>query len=183
MIIGLCGYKGTGKDTVGRYLVARYGYEQLAFADKLKKSVAALFGIPRSWVDDFKYNVPLRVVAVEPKSTDRQLNLEWRTFLQRYGTEAHRDVFGNDFWVEQLEKSLPPDFITTRYVVTDVRFENEAAWIHQKLGLVVAIKRPGFKSDGHASEILPIYNYAIENDGTIEDLYTKVDEFMERYVL
>ena len=30
--------------------------------------------------------------------------MTFREFLQRYGTEAHRDVFGKDFW---LEYTLP----------------------------------------------------------------------------
>ena len=44
MIIGLTGYKGSGKDTAASHLVEKYGFTRVAFADKLKKSAAACFG-------------------------------------------------------------------------------------------------------------------------------------------
>mgnify|MGYP006283771541 FL=1 len=36
MIIGLTGYAQSGKDTVASLLVEHYGYERVAFADKIR---------------------------------------------------------------------------------------------------------------------------------------------------
>src|SRR4051812_5088987 len=54
MIIGLTGSKGSGKDTIAAYLIKEYRFERRAFADPMKKSVAALFDIPPWEVDNFK---------------------------------------------------------------------------------------------------------------------------------
>jgi len=43
-----------------------------------------------------------QLIAIEHSITGRQA-------LQRYGTEGHRDVFGEDFWVDAL---LPVDSYT-----------------------------------------------------------------------
>lgn len=37
MILGIAGRKGSGKDTVGDYLVARHGFVRVAFADPVKR--------------------------------------------------------------------------------------------------------------------------------------------------
>src|SRR6516165_2411699 len=111
MLIGLTGLKGVGKDTVAAILVKDYNYERRAFADPLKKSVAALFDIPFHMVDKLKNDPSIRVTLVKHDYGLDQMrwaghgnDLTFREFLQRYGTEAHRDVpeMGHDFWVELL---------------------------------------------------------------------------------
>ena len=61
-----------------------------------------------------------------------------RLFLQRYGTEAHRDIFGDDFWVKA---TLPDglDHSDRLIVVTDCRFPNEAHRVHELGGYVVEV--------------------------------------------
>src|SRR5215467_14474429 len=126
VILGLSGAKGSGKDTVAAYLVKEHGFERKAFADPLKKSVAALFDIPFASIDQFKNNDAM-LVTIEHRSNPslHQTDMTFRTLLQRYGTEAHRDVFGEDFW---LDYTLPVRgyYPGRAIVVTDVRFENEA---------------------------------------------------------
>lgn len=124
MLIGLSGKAGSGKDTVFeriREVAIEMGYpepERIAFADPLKESVCNLLKINRDQVEYYK-NSPggghLTILG-QPMSM--------REFLQRYGTESHRDVFGEDFWVEA---SLPYGFVHSGkiVVVTDVRFPNE----------------------------------------------------------
>lgn len=100
-----------------------------------------------------------------------EMGISGRTFLQRYGTEAHRDLFGDDFWVDALlpleikkfhgdearwQKNFPTSDIA---VITDVRFENEAERIRDLGGQVWRIDRPDLPEteDQHASEqALPI---------------------------
>jgi hypothetical protein len=98
--------------------------------------------------------------------------------LQRYGTEAHRDVFGEDFWVTQAMNGLA---VTSRIVFTDVRFPNEAAAIDRKGGHVIRLERPGasIAEQYHASEQILQADYVVQNDGTIDDLHRKLDEIME----
>lgn len=184
MLIGLKGYKGVGKDTVADYLVSKHGYTKMAFADKLKDAVAGLFGISRQQVDHYKDNQGNSIdlvevhldISVPSRKHASEYVFTWREFLQRFGTEMGRNVFGQDFWVEQLVQRLPR--IEGNIVITDARFENEARKVKELGGCMVEISRPGCEPDGHASEEpLPeeMIDYKISNDGTMEQLYDDVD--------
>src|SRR3954469_23707179 len=109
MIVALTGFKGSGKDTVAAELIKNHGFERRSFADSLKRSAAALFNIlPSEW--EVLKNDDTAYVSIghkgEPEglashmwSPTRELTV--REFLQRYGTESHRDIFGSMFWVDQ----------------------------------------------------------------------------------
>lgn len=188
MIVGLTGLKGSGKDTVGAYLVKDHQFERLAFADPLKKSVAALLDIPYSQIDRMKNN-PHAVLTLAVKQSvyvsgaptanmvSEQKNITMRQFLQRYGTEAHRELFGTDFWID-LTLPVQGYYPGRAIVVTDVRFDNEAARVRQLGGVVWAVERDGLPSgDTHASEIIdfPI-DYVVKNNGTFDELFAGVEE-------
>ena len=67
----------------------------------------------------------------------------------------------------------------TKYVITDVRFPNEAAYIRQRGGLLVRVTRPGTGPvNGHESESAldnEDFDVHILNDGSREDLASAVD--------
>jgi hypothetical protein len=177
-VIGLCGYKGSGKDTVGGYLERMYGFERRAFATKMKEAVAALFDITVEQVDMYKgmeSEIPLTEVILEHGTT--QHSWTWREFMQRFGTEMGRNVFGPDFWVN-LAMSTP---MTRPTVFTDVRFANELRGIKAIGGKIVWIERAGYGSDGHASEQKPSLgqiDYVIHNNSDHVDLYELVEEMV-----
>lgn len=199
MIIGLTGLKGSGKDTVGAYLVKEHSFERRSFADSLKRSFAALFDIPMWEIENWKNddNVYITVGNKNTVDVDRSTLGEaslmiphdmwspirehtFREALQRYGTESHRDIFGENFWVDQ---TLPVEgFYSGRsIVVTDVRFHNEAQRIKDIGGHVIKILRPDttVQSDLHVSEVEQFnihQDYKITNDNTIENLYEQVEE-------
>jgi len=183
MIIGLSGYKRSGKDLVAAYLVKEHGFERKAFADPLKRSVAALFNIPFSDVDRFKIDQTVDVtLAIHVHSGEYEAppfsQMSFRELLQRYGTEAHREIFGMDFW---LEYTLPLGgyYPGRAIVVSDVRFENEANRIKELGGFVWFIDRPSVfpGADLHASETFDFdEDLVVVNDGTIEELYEEVEK-------
>lgn len=181
MIIGLVGEKNSGKDSVAAYLIKEYGFERKAFADPLKRSIAALFDIPYHEIEHFK-NDPNVFISVGYKNSppadyeDEEGNLwqpgidypeevrpsniwspiseiVFRNGLQRYGDESHRRVFGDDFW---LDLTLPVDgFYTGRkIVISDCRYENEGNRIADLGGHIVRIINPKIPSgtDPHDSE-------------------------------
>ena len=47
MIIGICGFIGSGKDTAADYLVNSHGFRRESFANSLKDAVAAVFNWDR----------------------------------------------------------------------------------------------------------------------------------------
>jgi hypothetical protein len=174
MLIGINGFKGAGKDTVGDILVKHYGFTKLSFAAKLKQSVAALFDIPLEDVDRYK-NLDASVVVMGK-------SMSFRVFLQRYGTESHREVFGDTFWVEQL---LPIPHWSKKYVITDARFENELRAVREYDGYNVQVVRPGIEGDGHASEVAPhakLIDYVITNEEPLEtgSLEMQISDVLDR---
>lgn len=185
MILGLNGFKGAGKDTAGEYLVERYGFELKKFADPLYDSCAALFGVGREDWDKWK-NIPTTRVKIEGPSflgardIKTFVNLSAREFMQRFGTESHRDIFGQDFWVDLCMKSIDPEKKT---VITDVRFENEFKAVRAAKGYVVRIERnEQVLEDDHPSEVAPDWtslDFTIWNDGTKKELYDALDSLMK----
>ena len=184
MIIGLHGHKRVGKDTVYEIIRSSYPHAiRLAFADKIKESLAALFGVSIREINLLKEEGGM--FKVESKSFEHSYG--WRTFAQRYGTEAHRDLFGDDFWVDLI---LPENFkyspLEDLIVVTDVRFKNEAKRISDLGGHIIHITRPEIESnDPHISEErLPseYISYNICNDGSLENLKDKVIEVIGQLV-
>lgn len=166
-VIGLTGYAGVGKDTVANILVEEYGFTRLAFADGVRELTAA--------VDpDVRY-------AVEKAGWDaaKRHNLWVREALQNIGM-ACRDAFGEDFWVSRVADVMHSADPGSRFVVTDVRFPNEAGWIRQ-WGDLVRVDRHGRPVNQHVSETaLDGYevDYVIANLGDLAFLHSEVSNLM-----
>jgi dephospho-CoA kinase len=178
MIIGLSGYAQAGKDTIANYLVSNYGYKKISFADPIREalyrlnpkvSIADMSGIYlRSLVDSLGWE------AVKVESEDV------RELLQRMGTEVARDMFGEDFWVDQaMAKAQHYENV----VLADVRFENEIQAILGASGDVWRVSKPGVNAaNRHISETsLDNYKFKreIQNLGSIEELHRIVDYFIK----
>ena len=155
MLIGLNGRKQAGKDTVyarARHLMGdRLPVERASFADLLYRSAAASLGVTEGFLQTFKSEPLARIqVILPPPNGVLRSELTVREYLQRYGTEAHREVFGEDFWVEPIDLSHENRLV----FVTDVRFPNEARAIHRNGGFVVEVIGPDGRvtDDAHASE-------------------------------
>lgn len=176
MIIGLSGYARSGKDTVADILIANAGFERIAFADKLRAALYALNPILdivpergaiflQEVIDEFGWD-GVKGTVFGP---------EVRRLLQRMGTEAGRNVLGENIWVDATFKDLDDD---KNYVSTDCRFWNEAKSVKAKFGEVWRITRPGVGPiNDHISEIgLDKWEFDrhIRNDGTLADLQYNV---------
>lgn len=182
MLIGFCGHKGVGKDTAAQFLIDRFDFTRIAFADKLKEAVANLFDIDVRRVDAWKDWSGLTVGVQHDKTL--MARHSWREFLQRFGTEMGRNTFGQNFWVEQWKDAwvalsvLDPD-AAVNIVAPDVRFQNEAVYIKNAEGYIVEIVREGYEPDGHASEEPLPRNFIdaqIINNGTLNELEVDVYE-------
>ncbi len=166
MLIGLNGQLGSGKDTVyerAKEVIPRYNEEmgfpqvpisRVSFADKLKDSAAALFDAPRELIEAYK-NDQNSTVTIELGNGVYVRHLTIREMLQRYGTESHRDVFGDDFWVNQALREVSHNGALV--FVTDVRFPNEVEGIRKLAGHLWKVIGPNdTDAPTHASEqILP----------------------------
>jgi hypothetical protein len=199
MIVGLVGFLGSGKGTVGDILEQK-GFIKDSFAKPLKDACAVMFGWPRELLEgDTEMS---RKWREEPDSYwSEKFGREFtpREALQKMGTEAGRDVFHKDIWVISLLNRAKGKDV----VVTDVRFENEINYIHDNGGIVIRVKRGSdplwfdtllkckLYSDKkkfmlhervHESEwnwVGANFNYTIENNGTIQDLGKEVEKVLQ----
>lgn len=205
MIIGLVGFIGSGKGTVGDILEQK-GFIKDSFAKPLKDACSVIFGWPREMLEgDTEVSRKWREEPDVYWSEKFGKSFSPRLALQLMGTEAGRNVFHEDIWViSLLNRSKGKDV-----VVTDVRFQNEIKYIQDNGGVVIRVKRgnePVWYQDAlnvkagtgnmsyslsknnlkklgiHQSEtdwIGSDFDYVIENDGTITDLGNKVNELLQ----
>lgn len=187
MILGLHGYQGVGKDTVFNIISSHYpDAVRLAFADKIKESLAALFGVSIREIDILKEEHG--IFKVESESFEHSYT--WRGFAQRYGTEAHRDIFGKDFWVDLILPQANREGIKSHegklWVITDIRFINEAERVKNLNGKIINIKRPNKNiKENHISEERldkKFIDYEIINDSSIEVLTERVVKVVDELI-
>jgi len=178
-IIGLTGAARSGKSTVAEILRQEYDgvVEERAFADLIKASGALALGISftgddvgtqaiRKWADDLKLN---HTIQIQNSKGQVIHQISGRQYLQRYGTEAHRNLFGPEFWIDAFDWEPPG---VDLLVISDVRFENEAEAIQAKGGRIWKIAR-GVPANDHVSErpLDPrLLDVEIPNRGSISDL-------------
>jgi hypothetical protein len=175
--IGLHGFPGAGKDAVAKIL-ADYGYTRVAFADKLREALYVLNPVVLFGTDGQDIRVKDIVDTIGWDEAKRAYP-EIRRMLQVIGTEVGREMIDQNVWVDAAFKGLDKD---KKYVFTDLRFENEHHAIDSRLGMLVKIERPGVGAvNDHKSEKpLPDkwFDVRLINDGTLEDLHTKVRDIL-----
>lgn len=175
IIIGITGYKRSGKDEVYNALRrAFYDVRRIAFADPLKQELAKACEVTPEFIEQHKENF--------------RLGMQW------WGTEFRRELFGHDYWIrrsaEQLDKILAtdsPDVV----VFTDCRFPNEADFVKSRGGVVWRVLRDVKISDDHHASERAMDDYSADqtffNDSTLDAFYKKIvqaveSEFYERLV-
>tara|TARA_Y100000034_G_scaffold136800_1_gene215894 strand:+ start:18767 stop:19372 length:606 start_codon:yes stop_codon:yes gene_type:complete len=166
MLIGIAGRMGSGKNTVADMICKKYPQlEQKSFAYKLRKVVSVLTGIP---LED--------LLSQENKERFLpEFNMTIREILQIVGTEALRHSFHKDIWVLALFAEYTKE---SDWIITDVRFENEANAIKDRGGILLNIIREKNTVDIHLSETaLDNYNgwdYTINNFWGLDTLEVNV---------
>ena len=138
MLIGLCGYIGSGKNAVAEMLVKNHGYEQDSFAKSLKDAVSAVFGWPREMLEGNTPNSREWREAPDTWWTEQlEMPVSPRLALQVIGTEVFRGKYHNNIWVASLLRRVGD----RKVVVSDVRFPNEIKLIQEYGGKVIWVKR------------------------------------------
>lgn len=171
-LIGLTGYAGCGKDAVRAELEKHLGFTGLAFADPLRQMLRELLSY--GGVDNVKYmdDRSLKETVIP------LLGVSYRHMIQTLGTEWGRGL-QSDLWLRLAGGYLDalmdiPNVDEPRFVISDVRFVNEAEWVRARGGVIWRVYRPGLAPvRAHLSEaamdlIKP--DYVIHNVGTLEDL-------------
>jgi len=194
MIIGICGFQSSGKDTIAEYLISNYGFKKLSFASALKDILSIIFGWSRN---------KLEGITKEDREWREQVDPWWskilempdltpRFALQHFGTELFRNHWHPDIWVKVVEKQLEN---YKNVVITDCRFENEINMLIRYGAKIIHIHRNmpkwfneykiGINSEEakqiHPSEkewIRCYYDHEVDNNGTIEDLHKQIKHIL-----
>ena len=204
MIIGVCGFIGSGKDTVADYLVNFHGYRRESFANSLKDAVAQVFGWDRTMLEGRTKQAREWREQVDPWWAERlnMPDLTPRLMLQLWGTEVCRKGFHDDIWIASLENKLRNS--KDDVVISDCRFPNEIKSIKNAGGIVIRVVRgpePDWYEDAvnvnegrgnmswllstdklkrlgiHASETAWIgkgIDLEIDNNGSIDQLFAQI---------
>jgi hypothetical protein len=189
-LIGLCGYAGAGKDTVGSMIVKalapEYWYVCRAFATALRAQ--ACQNNPLLQVRDGSW-VRWNTILEEAGGYERAKRIEpcVRAYLIELG-QSTKEVMGEDYWVNTLfhgisRRSDEGDLLLLPTVITDVRFTNEQAAIMAREGIIVRVidprVGPANDTEREQGDIMQHgVDYTIRNDGTLEQLRERVDVFL-----
>lgn len=195
MIIGINGYAGSGKDTVGEIIKMQQpkeNWEIKKFAGKLKEVASIILGIPKTMFEDQEF----KKKTLPQMWSDHGLPMTVRDFLQRLGTDALRQGLHPNTWVNALmmeykevcfvgKDSEGADlFSYPNWVITDCRFPNEATAIKNAGGIIVRVNRPGVNAvNAHPSEVALShwqFDYTIENNEGIVELKHKVRDILKQ---
>jgi hypothetical protein len=141
MIIGVCGFIGSGKDTIADYLVNIHQFRRESFANTLKDAVSQVFGWDREMLEGR---------TRQSREWREQVDLWWakrldmptltpRWILQYWGTEVCRRAFHDDIWIAALENKLRNS--QDDIVISDCRFPNEIKSIKDAGGIVIRVAR------------------------------------------
>jgi len=207
MIIGICGFIGSGKDTVADYLVNFHEFRRESFANTLKDAVAAVFGWDRTMLEGRTKEAREWREQVDPWWAARldMPTLTPRWVLQYWGTEVCRRAFHDDIWIASLENKLRTS--KDHVVISDCRFPNEIASIRNAGGKIAWVQRgtlPDWYDTAiqanrghnwamqdlkmrkiHASETAWVgteFDAVIDNNGTIDQLYNQARSIVSNEV-
>jgi len=207
-IIGVCGQLASGKDSVTNYLVKRLNntvdglyvhdfglgplpWIRVGFADAVKRVFMDAFGVSWDFIEEWK-----RKDEIPP-----EFDLNVRKGLQHIG-DGFRKI-QNDVWIRKALRTPNP------IVISDCRYLNEAKVIVEHGGFNILLYRPGYENNDpnpSESQIKPYidfaaknckegplidsvspsgfeyFNYFLINDGSLEDLYKKIDNQLLNYL-
>lgn len=199
---------------IGNVLTSEWQIKK--FADKLKEIVCILIGctrdqledqkfkdsvLPREWGHYERYSIlyeeyiryegPLDKISQDY----RYYLMTVRKLLQLIGTEAMRNNVHQSIWINALFSSYhinPPNEkgLTSKWIITDVRFPDEAQVIHDRGGILLRMDRQYAEVNRgqlHASETsldhYERFDHIIPNTGTLEQLYEDAKFIVDKYKL
>lgn len=137
-----------------------------------------------------------------------RVEMTYREFLQKLGTEGMRDGLHTNVWINalfadykrklDLVKSDSPKYDLKveesgeypNWIITDMRFPNEMESVKDKGGITIRVIRPvhALPQENNATQLHPSetaldnaeFDYVIENDGSFDDLILKVKNILKK---
>ena len=177
MNIAICGRMRSGKGEISNRLCSKHGYTEFAFGDGLKAVCRSLY--PDQFANGSKP----------------------RALLQGFGQDARK--YDESVWtrkcfatIEEFAQQAKEDGNPFRVVISDLRQPSEYAECKRRGYVIIRVSAPDGIRINRAIESSDKFDlsdltheteshvdsfevdYEIVNDGTIEELYAKVDEVL-----
>jgi hypothetical protein len=195
-ILCFSGQKLQGKDLAADHLAVVLGWERSAFATAVKEIYYETFGVNLEFVEKWKSR----------KEIPPGFEMTVRESLQFIG-DGFRRIQGG-IWVNLAFRNI---YRST--IFSDGRYINELKKVREEGGINVLLYRPGYINDdpnGSEAQIKPLVEWFVEqgyegvvdkfhfvnipeqvelvdiflrNDGTPEDLYSKLDNIVIPYMM
>jgi len=198
-IIALCGFAGSGKDTVADYLVKHYQYQKLSFASVIKDIASIVFMWDREKLEGLTEAVRIWREQVD-EWWAKHLNMPQLTprYVMRYfGTDLFRKHWHPDIWVKIVERKLSS---YDNVVITDCRFVNEIDMLVSNGAKIIRIERNmppwyyqfmdntnntppsemGLLHESETNWIRCKYDHVLKNDSTLECLHNNIRDTLNK---
>ncbi len=194
VIIGICGQKQHGKDTIADYLVKNYSFTKMSFAQPIKDMCRQLFSF-----NDEQLSGSLK------ETIDETWGFTPRQAFQFIGTDIFRDQFhklsptiGEDIWAFKLKFEMDKiindhDREHKHICIADVRFDNEIDMLREYAKeknvqcKIIHVHRQGVSNeliDLHCSEHQNIFNKvdSFIINTTLPLLYSNIDGIVKSII-
>lgn len=205
-IVGIGGKLASGKDAISDHLVNKHGWVKFGMSDALAEALYTLnpwIELPTGlgWKNRFTaflarlFRRPVRPVFMQYQKLYDALGYvrakeytEVRRLLQVLGTEVGRKQLSDgSLWTDIMERKVRQAAAegVPGVIMTGIRFPNELDMVEDLEGESWWVSRPNktntTSTAAHASEnsVGEVdFDRCIKNDGTLEDLYRKVDDLV-----
>lgn len=185
-LIGVAGQLRNGKDVISDYIAKKLEFKRAAFASNVKRIFCETFDVDMEFVEKWK------TISENPPGFEMPV----RQALQFIG-DGFRKI-KKDIWVDLIFRND-----SQQIVISDVRYINELIQIKNNNGTNILVYRSGYlnedpnESESQIKEFVEYYlskkiegkvhendkkfgliDYFIINDGTLDDLYKKIDKLI-----
>jgi hypothetical protein len=180
LIVAICGYKRSGKDTIADYMAFKFNFKKVHIADPVKDACAALFNLNQEQLHGDLKDVEDPSWGVSP----RRILQFFGTELMQYHIQGLLPNIGRNFWIKSFCAKISNDLVTP-IVIPDVRFHHEIEYLRRTFGssvkLIKIINDRVCHKDDHISEkewLEMQEDTVIINNGSFDDLYTQIDTWI-----
>ena len=185
---------------------SRQNFQIKKFADKLKERIAYTWNISRESLEDREFKDMLSPLGISWRELMQREGVKMREIDPDYWVKALFSEFnsywndpspieGNNYKINSLRNMgedvfgitynngiseaevYKNEIIHPKWIITDVRFPNEAISIKERNGTLIRINRPSLEKDTHISETAlddyTDWDYVIENNSTLKNFIQK----------
>ena len=187
MIIGISGKKRSGKDTTAGYF-KQFGFAKYSLADPMKDVCRIVFDFDdKQLYGDEKEVIDPRY-GISPRAALQDLGTDWAQFGLCERHEGFKKTVGRSIWVKRFINIRNKQEQNAKFVIPDIRFQHEIEELsklkEKEKVVIIRVTRPSLVSkDEHYSESgiqnLVGVDYDVINDGTVEQLYGKLDDIFK----